>query len=374
MAKTSALDKFSQRFKKLVDEDKRIDPFEKYEACLKNKDLIAVKFTLADPEGSLYYTDKNGIKCMISEDDLSYALDYYEPFMKSQFINREFFVVIKEIDRENNTVYYRSARSNHYATSEKVISEISGALKDEKHPEIYGKINRVSGNMVYVDIYEKGVLGMCPVREWRKGYTQRLADEAKVGMILPFIVKEEARPPKKAGIRKAFMLSRIELTRDPWEDLSPEIEEGSVILVECLDRPPKVTWWWGRTNSAPEIPVWGEYNSKFQVRQGITYKCKVTKLDRENKRFQAVPFDITDFKSEEVEENFRILTRGRGTKAKENTEPSKKDEGADAKTETKAGAKAETKAETKTKAEKDTKAAGDTKKKATKKTSKKDEA
>ena len=319
MAKTETLDKYSQRFKKMVTADKKVDPFEKYESCLGNKDVIAVKFTLADPDGNLYYTDKNGIQCMIRESDLSYALDYYEPFMKSQFVNREFFVTIKEIDRENNRVYYRSARSNHYATSEKVISEISGALKEDKHPEIYGKINRVTENMVYVDIYEKGVLGMCAVREWRKGYTQRLTDEAKVGMILPFIVREEARPPKKAGIRKAFMLSRVELTRDPWEELSPEIEEGSVILVECLERPPKVTWWWGRTDSAPGIPVWGEYNSNFQVRQGLSYKCKVTKLDRDNKQFQAVPFDVTDFKSEEAEENFRILTRGKGVRQQESS-------------------------------------------------------
>ena len=319
------LEKFNRNFEEMIVDEgkeavakKQSDPIELYRIAKRDGDLLAVVFEYADTDGNLSMKDENGINIVLKKDTLSKDLSYYRERIKDKFLGTEFVVKIDSIDDETRTVFTRSARSTAGATKHRIIGEIQKELKAEHTPILVGRVTKVSDDIVYVDLLCRGILGICNIKYWRKGYVQNLRDEVKVGDLVRFEVMDtlKSNSTKDSSVRgktgsrdPAFVLSREDITRDPWKDIPSGVKEGDVILVKCVDKPKNTSFWWGQTSLAPGLQVMCDYNTKFPIALKRVYKCKVKRFSVEDRRFQAVPFAVTDIGLDDVASaNLRIIS------------------------------------------------------------------
>lgn len=292
-------------------------PLDFYKMALNEGDSLEVPFDYASEDGSLSYTDKNGIKVLITSDSLLNAMPYYEARIKDKFLAEDFVVKIDRIDEEAGIVYVRSARENSHSTRAIISSEIKKQIAkaeevvDEKtgqkrggYPRVVGRVVSISGSTVYVNILDRGVLGLCNVKYWSKGWTDDIHKDAEIGAFFEFeavgIVDTKTKQKnarEQTGAKGTmFLLSRTGVTADPWKIAEKSgIRVNDVMLIKCMRRPAKATFWWGEAPKVvPGMQIMCDYNQKVPVSIGRTYKCKITKFDASKHILQAVPFFETD--------------------------------------------------------------------------------
>lgn len=294
------------------------DPLAVYENAMKEKDRLEVIFEIADKDGNLYLTDPNGIKILATAKDLLDAMPYYQKRIKDKFIGKSFVVNITKVDREKKIVYVKSSRSSAGATKAIIIREIQKELNAGHKPVVNGRVTKVTDDTVYVDLLVRGILGVCTIAYWRKGYTQSLKSEVKYGDILKFEITGRMEPQKtqtgeelkkKTGAQTAFLLSRKDITSDPWKNVSPIIQPNAVCLIKCIEKPDGKTYWWGSTPLAAGIQVMCDYNDKFGIATGRTYKCKIRAYDPKKGVLKATPFESTTIGMDgEKLNNLKFLT------------------------------------------------------------------
>ena len=259
----------------------------------KNSGSLEVVFGNADPQGNLYQTDENGVQIILTYESLKNSFDYYDPHIKNKFVGVSFCVEVSDIDKENKIVYVRSVRSSKSNTKQRLMGEIFQELKQGKKPIVLGKVISVSDSKCLVDIFSKGVLGICTSKNWSKAYTRYLKEKVKKGDIVKFQITSSL--PKIKGKDYAFELNRANISDDPWEKISGFVQKDNVIAVKCIDRPQGKSFWWGVTSLAPDIEIMGDYNINLGgIYVSLTYKCKITDFEPENHKFKVVPFEIAD--------------------------------------------------------------------------------
>ena len=291
------------------------DPMQRYRDAFEDREYMEVIFSAADGDGSLY-TMIDGVKVTISANSLLDAIPYYTAYNKDKYIGTRLIVRIKEIDEDTKTVYVVSGKSNQKTTKHRIMAEIRKQLSAEKHPVVICRVTKVYKDKVYLDILCKGIFGACSGKYFRTGFVHDLREEVYVNQLLEFEITGEIIPKKgdKTEV-DGFRLSRLNLTSNPWKKIPPEIQEDSVILVKCVEKPSGKNYWWGTTTLVPDIELMCDYNDKLSIRELLTYKCKVTKLDIERKILRAVPFAETDIGIDSnTAENLRILTNNKKLK------------------------------------------------------------
>lgn len=321
---SSVLDRYNKVLKDLAGEEngkgtshgEKTDPLARYRQAYQEGDTLAVIFDTADKDGSLSYTDENGIQVYINVKDLMKAMPYYGKDISGRMIGKKFTAKIRSIDAKAGVVHVVGTATKT-STKRKIESEIKKALKEGEHPSVMGRIIRLNDKTAYVDILGRGLLGICNVAYWRHTFVSSLRDEAKVGDLLEFQVTDvnKMRPDSKIANSlhihsdSVYILSRVELSDDPWKNIPDNLTVGTAILVRCTERPEGKTFWWGTTNVAPGLQVMCDYNPRLKIMQDRTYKCNIFRLDREAHKFQASPFEMTDIGiGKDAEKNLEILT------------------------------------------------------------------
>ena len=107
-------------------------PFDFYKMALEEGDSLEVPFDYASEDGSLSYTDKNGIKVLITSEALLNAMPYYDARIKDKFLAGDFVVKIDKIDEKAGVVYVKSARENAHSTRAIISSEIKKQIDQEQ--------------------------------------------------------------------------------------------------------------------------------------------------------------------------------------------------------------------------------------------------
>lgn len=289
------------------------DPLEKYRDAKEDRDLIEVSFSYADKDGNLFMKDENGVLVRCLYEDLLEAMPYYNTYLKDRFIGSTFVSRIKAIDEENRVVTVVSARSNEKATKSRLMSEIKSSLDKGHSPVVVGRVVKVEPKRIYVDILNKGILGVCGIKYWRKGYVQEFREEVSSGELLDFEVTGVLKPRNETSPRRpGYLLSRLNLTSDPWEGIPDSLTAGAAIVVKCIDKPEGKGYWWGTSDLCPGVSIMCDYNKKVsEIRPSLLYKCKIFRLDKEKRTFQVTPIEAVDSGfSYATAENLKILSRG----------------------------------------------------------------
>ncbi len=289
-----------------------VDRFASYRQAQKDKDVLEVPFAFADPDGNLVYTDANGVSIVLLEEDFKKSIDYYDASIKDRFVGKPLVTVISKISEEEGRVYVQSARNNQRTTRSQLIREINAELSGGNQPAVCGKVVRVSNRSLTVDIFGRGIMGVCPVGNWSVNYTRYLTEQVKRGELVDFNVTGQL--PKVKGKELCFSLDHKPYTEDAWDSIPEELlQEGSVVVVKCIDKPDGKSFWWGVSPMLKGIEIMGDFTKRVDVMVSLPYKCRVDKIDKEKKFFRVVPFELADVDPATAQAvNFIRQTRNRG--------------------------------------------------------------
>lgn len=276
---------------KKAEKDRLAQALEPFIEAEKGKERFDVIFGYADDAGNLFATDENGIRVILSAEELQKDLQWYRAWNKDKFIGTPFTVVVSKIDKKNGVVHVKNGRSASSPERVRLIREIDAELK-RGTPVVPCRVASVQENAVYLEICGSRILGICNVANWSKAYTREMTNAVKTGDIIEFAI--QSKLPKKRGADVAYSLTRVPLTKDPWDQIPQDLfKPNAVMLVKCVDIPNNKSYWWGTSPLVPDIEIQGNFNDKFEggVMRGVVYKCKIKVIDLEKRRFQVSPFE-----------------------------------------------------------------------------------
>ena len=271
------------------------DPFQTYRELLENKEQKQIIFSASDNKGNLFYIE-NGITVLLSYAELEKSAPGYSPEFSSYYLNMPVDVIVDRIDEENHLVYLKSGRDEVDAETRRkiIVSELVKELSKGTRPTVMGRIISIRDKVAYVNILNLNILGVVRITNWQKAYVRRLEDVAHPGEWFEF---EVVGSKKKKGRPTSFNLNRANLTKDPWEEVREEyLTEGTVLSVQCIEKPRDKSYWWGLCESIPDIYIMGDYNNHgvITVMEGASYHCKVIRADREKHILKVVPFSMVN--------------------------------------------------------------------------------
>lgn len=274
------------------------DSLELYKSLLESQKPIECKFISADQDGTQIGVDANGVTLKMLREDMK--LSNYQK-RNGSMLGANLSVVVKEIDEENNTVYFAMSRGKS-TISDTINTEIKNDLAKGRPVRLMGKVIKVfpasgtkSGN-AWVRLLDQDVIGNIDVRDWAPVFTRRLEDVCIVNEIYEFDVLGRYTVHKKTG-KTIWKLSRKNITPDPWESLPVAFKEGNVMLVKAVEKPKNKSYFWGSSPLTPGIQIMCNYPSDIPIVVGAYYKGKIDRLNIEEKFFRVSPFAVTPINS-----------------------------------------------------------------------------
>ena len=261
--------------------------YDQYEEWKEEKASLAVVFTVADTVGNLSFVDENGIHVVLLADTFREVAPYYTAAIKDAYLRKETIVSVDHIDKDHNTVYLRGGIDTRYKDRQ-VNRAIKEELENGNKPHVLGRVVVVKNDYVIVNILDQNVQGIISRNDWSKAYIHSLRDHASEGETFEFIVKKESN--KSRGGRTQWILTRKQLTEDPWKKFPDSIKEGGSIVVTCVNKPEGKSYWWGICDIIPEIEIMGNYSGKRQITVGGIYECKLCEVNRVRRRIKVSPF------------------------------------------------------------------------------------
>mgnify|MGYP003911193457 CR=1 FL=1 len=287
------IEKLNQRYeengqeentKEYRDKAKALEEYLMYE---KENKSFTVSFNVANSNGDLEYLMSCGVRLVLEYEVFHSAYQGYGVDTKDLFLSVPLIVRVKEI--KGDTIYLESAKRNIYAA---VRANIEKKLKKGEEVLVHGQVTEVTDRSVKINIFNLGFVGIIPTKYWRKDYTRNLADFVSVGEdISAYIFKHGKIMTENDKKYRPYIMSRIELTPDPWDTISDSIDQDSTIVVKCIEIPNGKTYFWGTSPAAKGIEIMCDFGSgRFPIIKGEFYRCKIRVFDKANKKFQATPF------------------------------------------------------------------------------------
>ncbi len=272
-----------------------------YRSLLESQKPIECKFISADQDGTQIGVDRNGVTLKMLREDMK--LSNYQK-RSGSMLGANLSVVVKDIDEQNNTVYFAMSRGKS-TISDTINAEIRNDLAKGRPVRLVGKVIKVfpasgtkSGN-AWVRLLDQDVIGNIDVRDWAPVFTRKLEDVCIVGETYQFDVLGRYTTHKKTG-KTIWKLSRKSITPNPWDNLPVEFKENNVMLVKAIEKPKDKSYFWGTSPLAPGINIMCNYPSNIQIVIGAYYKSKIDKLNIDEKFFRVSPFAVCPINSAEA--------------------------------------------------------------------------
>ena len=320
--------------------EKKQTKFSAYKEAMEKKTVLSVSFDTTDRDGNLSAVDENGVILLLDYDTFHQNLTYYSKTIRSKFIATEITCRITSIDEEKGIVNLQSFKTFRKDIKGAIIAEICRTLEknkaildaekaskaeqtdattDEKAPKtevastnikpikVFGRVSHVAkdDSIAYVDILCRGIVGSISVKDWQQTYLRRISTVCHEGEIYEF---EVSHAVKKNDHFTKFVLSRKNITPDPWAvfaDNETTPAPGDVIVTKIVDVKEHLNYMWGTSPRYPGIEIKVKKNPKLQYRVGISYKCKIGKLDPKEHVLIVTPFEVAN----ESEAVVRYLTK-----------------------------------------------------------------
>ena len=310
MAKSKLLNRLNEQVSSTWQQEdtarraKEADYLEEYKKCKEDDAVITVRFDLATKNGDLSAIDKNGVELRLMTEALKVDAPYYRQYIRSKFIGVELTTKVLKVDEENKVVYLQSflngkidnIRGAIRGELEKALKARDKAIADGKTPEpivVFGRVLSVNekGEIAQVDILDRGVRGRIHRNRWQSGFLRTLDNVAKVGELYQFEVTGEGFIGKNNKNRVVFYLDRANIASDPWAEMD-DYHPGDVIIVKVSTIKEDQHFCWGYNERIPGLDIMLRLNPKLTITPGLSYKCKVTRFNRDSHYFLATPFEL----------------------------------------------------------------------------------
>lgn len=293
------LDRLNQRWDEKVERYKEAhqteDPLRTYERYLAEGKVFTAAFAGCDKDGTFSSLVEGGIMMVLNKESLHEVPAFRANWVR-HMVGFEFDVMVDSISEDKRTVYVKPVRKSR-PLKEQLEGEIIRELNDGNMPIVWGQITSVKPDTATVDILGQHIMGVVKAANWSNSYVRNLTDHVTAGEVHKFQVHAAAK--KRQGKPRAFWLDRKPFTGDPWKEIPMDyVHEGAIILVKCIDRPEEKSYWWGTCNLIPNIEIQGDFTKRVDVVRGLSYKCRVKKIDipdnHKDRKFKVIPLSISD--------------------------------------------------------------------------------
>lgn len=287
---------------------------EKYLEYMNNDQVFDVVFTSVDPDATFSAVDGN-VKVVLTHEEFMKVAKSSSTYATANLLGVTMQAKVLSVDETESKVYVQLAGATKLSYEANMRTEINEEIARNlaigKKPLVWGVVKKVTKNKILVDILGRGILGFLNKSNWSRDYVRNLEAVCKPGEYFQFEVYGRAQ--KMEGKPVAWILGRKNLTVSAWDTLDVEgLKEDGVILVRCIEKPVGKTYWWGISDRVPGIDVLCDFTSKFpnekSICVGITYKCKVRKVDMEGRKISVRPFAIIPADLPKVE-RLRLLSK-----------------------------------------------------------------
>lgn len=281
------------------------DPYAVYEERKAKNHSFEIKFTMSNKAGDLYMLDENRIRVVLPVENLQKTDRFYNEWLRGNYVGIKLLeVAVDRIDRENGTVYLKSGR-----VTGSIIKSVRAELDAEVRrrgellhlgqvPEpymVYGVVQKVNEDRTeaLVRLFGQNIYGLVRVEHWGKYFTRTIPAEAENDNIpRPF----DLTGTVKYDGRIIYRLSAKRFGDDSWSNIPDYmLEEKSVWVVRCLEKPRDKNHWWGKTDGI-DIELVGNYSTKFEVEVGKSYLCTLKRSNSKNHTLIVTPFRELDRK------------------------------------------------------------------------------
>lgn len=275
----------------------------KYKEMSKSSELMVVTFTNIDGGGNFYFLDEDGNKIVLMKDKAAHhatddSVNIEEELNRKNILGIPISVGISYVNANSRFVQTFRAGADPgsivQSLNAEIMKEFAHRKKDGEPIKVWGNIVKIYANKVIVNIFNKGVFGMCSIREWSPGFTRSLENSAScvVGRSYAFEIIDRGENTRFGDAR--WILSRKRCCLDPWKTIPADIRKGTAVTVKCVSVERDKHRWWGALDFIPDIEIYGDINTqKFPVPMvGAKYICNVVDIRPNDKMFKVVPFDI----------------------------------------------------------------------------------
>ena len=289
-----------------------IGKLKKLEQYMEEATVLDMFADYSDGEtGDLYHIDNVGIIYVLKCEDIKKLFPTYVPYGNSYLLGTSFKVIVKEIDNEGtvflNAVscsitedsYQKMAKKGASATSqagrlEMLLFDTLNAPSGSPKALVRGTVTKVEKDRIFIDIFDTGLIGVVPVKNYAEQYRRDLRDIVFPGDSLKGVVF--AYRSRADEDEKHFLVSTANYIPDSWA-IARMFKIGDVIVIKCVDIPQKCPttqlYFWGVSRMLPSIDIMSDYSTKVPasaVSVGKYYKCKIKSIDIKNHHLKVVPF------------------------------------------------------------------------------------
>lgn len=258
---------------------------QKYKDYLEKSQKFTFVFGTTDKEGNLLGLD-GSIKLFLNKEEV-FTSNCKNKSLQD-YMGKSLDVSVVSIDEKNSAVYVGCEELKRQFLK----TELSKVFMKKK-VRCKGIISSVYAENAYVNLEGVGLPGYISAENWRKNtFTRDLTEVCKVGEVYDFEAYAfEPQPMSKNKKLKFYMLSRKNLTTDPWDNF-PEgfYQVDGNCDVECVQIISQKNYWWGRIAGLQDIEVQGVIQKKNPMAIGNVYRCRILTVDSKKREFRVLPF------------------------------------------------------------------------------------
>lgn len=291
-----------------------IKKLKKLEEFMKEGTVLDMFADYSDTQtGDLYHVDNVGITYILKCEDIKTLFPQYIPYGNSYLLGTSFKVTIKEIDDDGNVFlnalecsiseskYNQLAKKgSHLADhAERLKKTLFTGLQEEGiKPLVRGTVVKVERDRIFLDIFDTGLIGVVPVKNYAEQYRRDLRDIVYEGDSLKGVVF--AYRARQGESEQRFLISTADYLTDAWA-AARRFKVGDIIIIKCVEKPEKCPttqkYFWGVSRMLPSIDIMSDYSTKIpntSVVVGHYYKCKIKNIDIPRHQLKVVPFAECD--------------------------------------------------------------------------------
>lgn len=269
--------------------------------------------------GDLWHYDDNGILYVLEAAEIKKLYPSYVPFGSSYLLGQTFKVNIKNVDEEEEKVYLTAVScdlsNTDYLGMNKKYSSLSShaerlrallfdGIGDGKEKVVVRvTVTEVEVDRIFVDIYDTGIIGVIPVKNYAEQYRRDLRDCVAVGDSLKGVVFA-FRTRAGSGEPERFLVSTAGFLTDPWKK-AENFKINDILVVKCVEKrfnpSAHQQYFFGVSRMIPNIDIMCDFTQKVpesRVEEGRYFACKITELKtmRDIKRGEKPKMKVSPFK------------------------------------------------------------------------------